>query len=34
MRDKEWDERLTELKEFKEALGHFDVPNDDEDYNL
>eukprot|EP00526_Cylindrotheca_closterium_P002845 CAMPEP_0113656942 /NCGR_PEP_ID=MMETSP0017_2-20120614/30733_1 /TAXON_ID=2856 /ORGANISM="Cylindrotheca closterium" /LENGTH=982 /DNA_ID=CAMNT_0000570739 /DNA_START=80 /DNA_END=3028 /DNA_ORIENTATION=- /assembly_acc=CAM_ASM_000147 len=31
-RGEEWDEGLNELKEFKEVLGHFDVPNDDDDY--
>jgi hypothetical protein len=30
--DDQWDERLQKLKEFKETLGHFDVPNDDTDY--
>eukprot|EP00526_Cylindrotheca_closterium_P002446 CAMPEP_0113628182 /NCGR_PEP_ID=MMETSP0017_2-20120614/14602_1 /TAXON_ID=2856 /ORGANISM="Cylindrotheca closterium" /LENGTH=919 /DNA_ID=CAMNT_0000538477 /DNA_START=80 /DNA_END=2839 /DNA_ORIENTATION=+ /assembly_acc=CAM_ASM_000147 len=31
-RGEEWDEKLNELKEFKEVLGHFDVPSDDDDY--
>ncbi|CAJ1932822.1 unnamed protein product [Cylindrotheca closterium] len=28
----EWNKRLQELKQFKVALGHFDVPDDDADY--